>query len=79
VQTEDAPTPGRAGEMPKLAKHLRRELRGQVHRLYEKVMLLRLLDPSFEEELSNLGVLEAIDRLGQTMASQNAHQQAKGR
>jgi hypothetical protein len=49
-------------EGPKLAKHLRREIKQQAALLYEKVMLFRLLDPSFERELEQLGALELLDR-----------------
>jgi hypothetical protein len=46
---------------PKLAKHLRRDINRQVHALHEKITLLRLLDPAFEEELRGIGALDFID------------------
>lgn len=47
---------------PPLGKHLRGEMKEQVALLYEKMMLLRLVDPDFERELEQLGALEFLDR-----------------
>ena len=47
---------------PKLGKHLRREMKWQAALLYEKVMILRLVDPNFERELEELGATAFLDR-----------------
>ena len=52
---------------PKLAKYLRREVEQQAASLYEKVTLLRLLDPEFEAELLDLGAIEFLDRYGELL------------
>jgi hypothetical protein len=39
---------------PKLGKFLRREFKEHFHALYELTRLLRLLDPSFAEEMTRL-------------------------
>jgi hypothetical protein len=49
-------------EGPKLGKHLRRELKEQVALHYEKLMILRIVDPDCERELEQLGALEFLDR-----------------
>jgi hypothetical protein len=49
-------------EGPKLGKHLRREMIEKANLLYEWVMILRLMDPSFEKELEELGATELLDR-----------------
>lgn len=47
---------------PKIGTHLRREIKQHAALLYEKVTLLRLLDPEFEEELETLGAVPFLDR-----------------
>jgi hypothetical protein len=46
---------------PKLAKWLRREAIQQFHSLYEKAMLLRMLDPEFERQLEELRLVEPLE------------------
>jgi hypothetical protein len=46
----------------KVAKRLRREIRAQAHLLHEKMELLLVLDPSFEQELERLQLLPAFNR-----------------
>ena len=46
---------------PKLGKTLRHEVIDCFHALYEKAMLLRLLDPEFERELEHLRLIEPLE------------------
>jgi hypothetical protein len=57
---------------PKLAKYLRREIRTEVHSLYEKTSLLKLLDPTFKEELRQLGALPFLEEFGRKVLDRQA-------
>jgi hypothetical protein len=57
-------------EGPPLGRHLRREMKEQVALLYEKLMILRLVDPDFERELEQLGALEFLDRYTEHLAEE---------
>ncbi len=53
----------------KIAKPLRHDIKRLFHELYQKVQLFRTLDPSFDDELKKMHLLEPIDYIAKTYAT----------
>ncbi len=46
---------------PKLGKQLRRDVKHEIHRLFEHLEFLRQIDPRVEEDLRRFKMTEALD------------------
>jgi hypothetical protein len=70
------PKPKRKG--PKLARTIRHDVKRLFHELYEKAKLLREVDPSFDEEMKQLGFDKPFDLLTRATAPRTAPEKGGG-